>query len=285
MTEQNLLPNMSANGSKAYTAQIDALLSKLPDAPGDTECAFYDSLIDDDDAKRIGAGVESAGVLEACIHAVEAALPSVTANKIGGYGPLRLHYLLKVSRKLADKVAVLDAALSEAAGPGATGTTTIQGARDLRCRAYRALKNLTKRGNEPRARVRKAFKDERPDERVRSLEALAQELESHVAKVPQRVATDAGATPELMQGLRSYAKAVLDAKAKAKNTNSPAFSAYDGMNVLDGHIVYELRVLSRSLRDVSKHDKSVPAIRVKLVKRPGRKKDKEPVVKVLKKVG
>ncbi|MCC6556988.1 MAG: hypothetical protein IT372_28895 [Polyangiaceae bacterium] len=115
--------------------------------------------------------------------------------------------------------------------------------------------------------------DAKPEGRARGLESIAKELEDVVAKVPPRVAADAGATPELMQRLRAYSKSVLDARSRTQAARGSRSSRYDVMNVLDGRMMLELRALEGAMRDARKANKSIPALRIGIL-HPTKKRKK-----------
>ena len=95
---------------------------------------------------------------------------------------------------------------------------------------------------------------------------IAQELESVVARVPPRVAADAGATPELMSELRRNAKAVLSTRSQTQGSRGAVSSIYDEMNLLDGRILHEIRLLVGSMTDARITDKTIPFVRSRLLK-------------------
>ncbi len=204
---------------RAYPALVHDLLAQLPLMLAADERAYYEGSITEADALATGGRYESSGVLDDLLQLVSASLPHVVAGKVAGYGGLRLRYHVELGEALAAKVDRLDTSLVEAVGATAAKTTSLRGTRSLRRAAIRALQNLAGRREEEGERLSRARRDsEKPDERARSLEAIAQELETVVATVPPRVAADAGATPELMAELRQNAKAVLGTRSEAQGS-------------------------------------------------------------------
>ncbi|UQA54768.1 hypothetical protein [Polyangium aurulentum] len=253
----------------ARPALFDALLAGLPGVIEEGERAYFHGLVADDRARDDGASIESALVLDQLLEVIRPALPHIAAGKVAGYGPLRLRYILELGRDLAGRVASLDAAVVGAAGASAAGAAHMAGARGLRRRALRALKNLSGLHGEGGARARRAARIGGPgaaDARARSLEVIAQELSTLAASVPARVAEDAGATPELLAALRDEARALLDARHQARVARASVASKYDVMNVLDGRILHEMRLLVGALRDARALDPAIPAPRPRVLR-------------------
>ena len=216
-------------------------------------------------------------MLDDILQLAAKSLPSVVAGKVADYGGLRLRYVLELAQALAAKVDRLDTSLVEASGASAAKTTSLRGTRFLHRSALRALKNLAGKRPEDRARASHAGQgEEKPDERARSLEAIAQELSSIVARIPARVATDAGATAELMAELRQNARAVLTTHSDARGSRGAVYSIYDEMNVLDGRIMHEIRLLVGAMKDARIGDKTVPLVRSMLLRTSHRKKVAKP---------
>lgn len=259
----------------AYPKLVSALLSQVPLTLAPDERSFYATSVADADALHTGVRYESAAVLDDLLRMGVLSLPAILAGKVAGYGPLRTRYLFELGQDLASKVATLDESRITAAGKSAARTTSLRGTRALRRQALRALRNLAGQRAEERERLKRAIKgEERPDERSRSLEALATELEVAVAKVPARVATDAGVTPELMAALRQNAQAVLTSRGVAQGARGAVGSIYDAMNLLDGKILHELQLLSGAMKDARELDKTVPVVRCSLLHRVHRAKAK-----------
>jgi hypothetical protein len=199
----------------------------------------------------------------------------VLAEKVAGYGPLRFRYLLELAQDLAGKVAALDTSRVTAAGKSAVKTTNLRGTRSLRRKALRVLRNLAGQRPEDKERVKRAGRgDERPAERSRSLEALAAELTAVAAKVPPRVARDAGVTPALIEALQAGAQLVLASRGEAQGARGAVWSIHDAMNLLDGRILHELRLLAGAMRDARELDKTIPAVHCALLRKPSRAKAK-----------
>ncbi|MFT3767220.1 MAG: hypothetical protein QM820_17115 [Minicystis sp.] len=258
----------------AYPLAVANLAGKLPNIvvlPAEAR-AYYDASIADADALEAGASVESASVLDEVLRVGDICVPSVLAGKVPGYGPVRMRYFLGLAAGLADKVAVLDASHVDAAGAGAVGTSTLRGTRGMRTRVIRVLKNLAGRRKEEKQRLKTAGRGtEKADERSRSLDALATELLAAIAKVPASVALDAGATPELVDALRQAAGGVLTTRDGARGARGTVASLYDDMNLLDGKLLHELRLLVGAMKDARKEDTTIPAVRSPLLK-SGKKK-------------
>lgn len=258
---------------RAYPALVQDSLVKVTVTLAADERAYYEGSIPEADALRDGARVESAGVLDDILQLAAQSLPPVVAGKVAGYGGLRLRYVLELAQALAAKVDRLDTSLVEASGASAAKTTSLRGTRFLRRSALRALKNLAGKRAEDRARMSHAGEGaEKPDERARSLEAIAQELSSIVAKIPARVAADAGATSALMDELRQNAKAVLTTRSDAQGSRGAVYSIYDEMNVLDGRIMHEIRLLVGAMKDARIGDKTIPRVRSMRLRTSHRKK-------------
>ena len=160
----------------------------------------------------------------------------------------------------------------EAAGAGTAKKSSLRDSRSLRSRAIRVLKSLAGRRPEEKARLAKASKDEeKADQRSRSLEALAQELKDAMAKVPALVAADAGATPELIDALLSASGSVLGTRGSAQEARTTVASLYDEMNLLDGRLHHELRLLVGAMKDARREDKTIPAVKSSLFRSGNRK--------------
>lgn len=269
---------------RAYPALVHELIAQVPLTLADDERAYYEGSITEADALRAGTRYESSGVLDDILQLAAKSLPHVVAGKVAGYGGLRLRYALEASAALAARVDRLDTSLVEASGASAAKTTSLRGTRSLRRTALRALKNLAGKRPEERKRVRQAGRGtEKPDERARSLEAIAEELSTIVAKIPARVAADAGATPELMAELRKNARAVLTTRSEAQGSRGAVYSIYDEMNLLDGRILHEVRLLLGAMTDARAGDKTIPFVRSLLLqKKSNKKKDKPKKDKVAK---
>jgi hypothetical protein len=216
---------------KAYPAQMNELSAKVAVQLGAPERAFYEGQTDAAEAHDEGAAWQSATVLDGALNAIRPLLPFVIEGKLHGYGALRLRYLLDLGVTLSGHVAEFDGAVVGAAGASAQKTTSLRGSRLDRRVALRVLQNLAGTDAAAKSRLKAAAKDaERPDERARSLERLAQELEAAIARVPPAVAADAGATPELIAQLRAYSAGVLGAHGAAKGARVDVASLYDTMN-------------------------------------------------------
>jgi len=262
----------------AYPSLVDTLLGKVSITLSTDERAFYQSAISDEKAQQNGTTVESVAVLDDLIEGANIALPHILRGVVPGYGLLRLRYALELGRDLAVNVATFDTAVVNAAGASAGKTVTLRDTRGIRRRAKRALKNLAGQNEEILARIRKAARSSasQADERVRSLEAIAQELETLVATLPARVAADAGATPAFMDELRTYAKAVLASRNKAQDARGSVYAHYDVMNILDGRIVHELRQLAGATKDANADDPTIPRIRPRVIHRSGKPRSARP---------
>lgn len=120
-------------------------------------------------------------------------------------------------------------------------------------------------------------RSERPDERAQSLQSISQELLTVTAGVPPELVQDAGVTPELSTRLNSYAHAVVSARDTAHEERAGLAAQYDAMNVLDGRILHELRALVGAMSDARKSDKSVPELKLPVLRNRNRKKKKAKV--------
>lgn len=259
----------------AYPTAVADLASEIPGGivvPPEA-LAFFGASIDAADALQVGSGIESVTVLDEVLRVGGLSMASVVGGKVNGYGPLRMRYFFDLAAALAAKVAQLDASRVDAAGAGTARTASLRGTRALRTRAIRVLKNLAGRRPEEKTRLSKARQGvERADERARSLEALATELQEAMAKVPPSVAVDAGATQALVDALLQAAGSVLDTRGSAQDARGTVASLYDEMNLLDGRLHHELRLLVGAMSDARKEDKTVPAVKSPLLKTGKRKK-------------
>lgn len=248
----------------AASAQVQLLLDQLNTTElKDEDRDYFRALRSEQESHQDGDSIHSSIVIDELTRILTIALPHITNAKIPGYGPVRAKYLLELGTELATHIQGHDQAMREAAGAGAGQHTNLKGSRNLRRAALRILKNLL--GQEPTAltRIRKAAFEyqEKPDERARTLEALAAELEVAIQKVSPNIAADAGATPELIASLRLNAKAVMSARDLARKSQSDLATHYRIMNILDGRILFELRALLRAVRDARKIDATLPQIK------------------------
>lgn len=254
----------------AYTTQCQKLLGQFTTIDlKDEDRAFFSKLQPEKDAQEEGDTIHSAVVLDELLRMCNIALPFILSSKIPGFGPLRAKYLAELGLELATHVQGYDQAMLEAAGTSALKSTNLKGSRNLRRTALRILKNLAGKDEAAKARIQKAASEgqEKPDERSRSLEAIADELEAVAAKLSPTIAADAGISPELITGLRLNAKAVLGAQNTARERRSDAATHQRVMNILDGRILFELRALLRAARDARKIDPSLPSIKANRVQR------------------
>ena len=254
----------------AYPLVVSNLAAKLTSTVilNDESRRYFESSVTEADARRTGATIESPTVLDEVLRVGNLAIGPVLDKKLPGYGPLRLRYCLELAGRLADRVAELDSSRVNATGAGSVKVATLRDTRDLRRSALRVVKNLAGRRPEERSRLAAiaARYEEKPDERARSLEELAKEVLGAIAKVPKEVAVDAGATQELVDTLTATAGDVLTTHGGAREARSTVASIYDEMNVLDGRLLHELRLLVGSFKDARKQDKSIPAVTSDLFK-------------------
>lgn len=248
----------------SYPAELQSLLGQLPNVSVSPQAKnFFHGLIDDHTAQEEGCQIHSAALLDELIRIVQPALPFINTSKIPGYGAVRLQYLLDMGLELATHVHGHDQAMIHAAGAGVSKATSLKGSRTLRRTAIRVLKSLAGKDKAALARLEEAASEdrERPDERARGLDALAGELERVLAQTPADVAADAGLTSSLIEELRQNAKAVLGARSSAKGSRGDISSLYNVMNILDGRVIFELRILLSAMRDARKSDASIPVIK------------------------
>ncbi|APR80007.1 Hypothetical protein A7982_05354 [Minicystis rosea] len=269
---------MPAPKVPTYQVAIANLSAQIPAivALGPQERAYFESSISEARAIEIGASVESATVLDEVLRIGSLAMAHVVAGKVVGYGPLRARYLLETCAELAAKVGVLDGALVDAAGAGVARMSSMRDARSLRRDAIRILNNLAGGREEGKERLKQVRRGapggrERIEERARTLDALASEIEIALASVPAGVAEDAGATPALVEALRQSATAVLAKRGEAQGARGTVAATYDAMNLLDGRVLHEVRLLVGALRDARRTDNTVPAVRSALVRNGARK--------------
>lgn len=256
-----------------HLAQAQDLLSQCASITlDDNSRTFFRKLRSDKQAQDEGDTIHSSVVLDEFVRVTYATLPLILASKIPGYGPIRAKYLIELGVELATHVHTYDHAMAAAAGSGASSTTNLKGSRNLRKTALRILKNLAGEDAEARARVKQLAekRGENPDERTRSLERIADELDAVVAKLSPVLVADAGISPELIAGLRLNAKAVTESRDTARDTRGDTKAQLRVMNILDGRILFELRALIRAARDANKVDPTLPIIRSARVQRLSR---------------
>lgn len=262
-----------SNTPSPYTPQIQSLLNPLASVSlSDATRATFRALCSDLDAHAEGNRIHSAAVLDELLRIASLSHPYVSAARVPGYGPMRLKYTLELGLTLAGLVHDHDDAMVNAAGAGASKTTNLKGSRALRRTALRVLKSLAGNDAAALARIESAASEgsEKPDERARSLNALAEELESVAANLSPEVAADMGVSQTLIADLRTNAKAVLGAREDARNTRGDIASHYDQMNLLDGRLLFELRALFRAMRDARKNDPTIPQVQAGRVQRSGK---------------
>lgn len=191
---------------------------------------------------------------------------------------MRLKYTLELGLSLAGLVHDHDDRLAEAAGAGVSKTTNLKGSRTLRRTAIRVLKSAAGTDAAALARIESAASEggEKPDERARSLNALADELEAVASKFSPEIAADMGLSQGLISDLRANANAVLGARETARKSRGDIASHYDQMNILDGRILFELRALYRAMRDARKNDPSIPQVQKGRVQKSGKKGEPVP---------
>jgi hypothetical protein len=263
-----------------YPARIDELFTSFKTPISAASQTWLQSQVKEAKARDEGAQIASPAVLDAVIETTHIAGESLLAGKVLGYGPLRYRYCLDLARLLADKVAHFDASLVGAAGGSAAKGASLRESRDDRRSALRALKNLTANDDEAKARLKKVRdRNERPDERAQSLQGLSRELQAVTAGIPAELVKDAGVTPALSTRLNSYAHAVVSAHDTSHEERASLAAQYDAMNVLDGRILHELRALAGAMRDARKVDKSVPVLKIAVLRngRPKKAKVATPV--------
>lgn len=265
----------AAADASIYPARIDELLASFKAPVTAASRDWLEKQISEASARDDGARIGSTTVLDAVIEATHVAQSALLAGKVVGYGPLRYRYCLDLARLLADKVARFDESIVGAAGASAEKGSSLRSSRDDRRAALRVLKNLTASDAAARARLKKVRgRNERPDERAESLQGLSKELTTVAAGVPPELVQDAGVTLELSQRLNGFAHAVVSAHDTAHEERAAVVAQYDSMNVLDGRILHELRALAGAMRDARKSDKSVPEIKLAVLRNKRAKKAK-----------
>ncbi len=270
-------PAQAAQPAVPYTDQVEAFTARLTLEPTPVEADFYRNSIDTQHATAWGARHESGAVLDDFLGCITPVADAVIAGRIPGYGPLRFAYACGVAHQLASAVKTLDESTVAAAGSSEARSVTLRDTQALRRQAKRALRNLAGARPDARRRVAEAARDEgNPDDRSRSLAALAAELEHVRQTVPERVAADAGATPELIAQLRSMSSVVLDKKGSARDQRGKVAAVYDTLNELDGRVLHEVQLLVGAVRDARRHDPTIPACRSRLVRKGKAKKPSEP---------
>lgn len=271
-------PASLAHDVAAYPGRIADLLAPFTAPVTPAARAWLDAQIKEAKARKDGAEVASPLVLDAVVEATHTARQALLDGKVIGYGPLRYRYCLDLAVALADKVAHFDASVVGAAGASAAKGSSLRDSVGDRRSAIRVLKNLTASDDMARARLKKVRgRDEKPDERAASLQGISKELEAVTAGVPKELVQDAGVTPDLSQRLNSYAHAVVSTHDTAHEERASIAAQYDSMNVLDGRILHELRALVGAMSDARKSDKSVPALKIAVLR--SRKKKKAPSAK------
>jgi len=260
-----------------YPARIADLLAPFKTPVTPAAHTWLVAQITETKARADGAEVASPLVLDAVVEATHTARQSLLDGKVIGYGPLRFRYCLDLAVALADKVAHLDASVVEAAGASAEKGSSLRDSVDDRRSAIRVLKNLTASDDAAKARLKKVRgRDEKPDERAASLQGISRELEAVTAGVPSELVADAGVTHELSKRLTSYAHAVVSTHDTAHEGRAAVAAQYDSMNVLDGRILHELRALAGAMSDTRKSDKSIPVLKIAVLRNRKRKKTKAP---------
>lgn len=262
----------AATDAATYPARIEELLASFKTPVTAASRAWLEKQVSEAAARDDGARIGSTTILDAVIEATHTAQASLLAGKVMGYGPLRHRYCLDLARALADKVAHFDASIVGAAGASAEKTSSLRESRDDRRGALRVIKNLTASDTAAQARLKKVRgRNERPDERAQSLQGISKELAAVTAGVPPELVHDAGVTHDLSRRLNGYAHAVVSTHDAAHEERAAVAAQYDAMNVLDGRIRHELRALEGAMRDTRKSDKSVPELKIAVL-RNGRKK-------------
>ena len=269
-----IVPPASAAAS-TYPARIDEILSPFKTPVTAASRVWLENQVNETKARDEGATTASTVILDAVIDATHIAQESLLAGKVIGYGPLRYRYCLDLARALADKVAHFDTSVVGAAGASAEKSVSLRDSRDDRRAALRVLKNLTASDDAAKARLKKVRgRNERPDERAQSLQGISKQLETVTAGVPPELVQDAGVTHELSTRLNSYAYAVVSAHDTAHQERTGLAAQYDAMNVLDGRILHELRALAGAMSDARKSDKSIPELKIAVLRNRKRKKAK-----------
>ena len=270
----SLVPGQSpATDVATYPARIAELLTPFKTPVTAASRTWLESQVNETKARDDGAGIASTAVLDAVIEATHTAQESLLAGKVIGYGPLRYRYCLDLVRLLADKVAHFDESIVGAAGASAEKGASLRESRDDRRAALRVLKNFTASDTAAQARLKKVRgRNERPDERAQSLQGISKELATVTAGVPPELVQDAGVTPDLSKRLNGFAHAVVSAHDTAHEERAAVAAQYDAMNVLDGRILHELRALEGAMRDTRKKDKSVPELKIAVLRNRKRKK-------------
>lgn len=268
-------PEAAATDVATYPARIAELLPHFKTPVSAASRGWLEAQITESRARDDGASIGSPTVLDAVIEATHTAQPSLVAGKVKGYGPLRYRYCLDLAVLLADKVAHFDASVIGAAGASADKSASLRVSRDDRRDALRILKNFTGGDDVAKARLKKVRgKNERPDERATSLQGISHELKTVTAGVPAELVADAGVTQDLSKRLNGYAHAVVATHDAAHEERAALAAQYDAMNVLDGRILHELRALAGAMTDTRKSDKSVPALKISVL-RNGKRKSKK----------
>lgn len=255
-----------------YVDLINAMQSRLDTRPSDDEREYYRGSIAAARAQTWGTRHESGAVLDDFLAVTAPVFDSIVVGRVRGYGPLRLAYACEIAQQLAETLKGLDQNVVAAAGTSEAREVSLRDTQTLRRMAKRALRSLAGDRPEARRRAAEAARDEgNPDDRSRSLVALADELTHIRARVPARVADDAGATPELITDLRSASKAVLGAKEKARGERGKVSSIYDTLNELDGRVLHEIQLVAGAARDARRLDASIPAVRSRLVRKTSKR--------------
>lgn len=267
-----------------YAAMLTALLGRLGDGPGAADRAFYASTISDAEAQSEGTRVESGAVVAEWCRVAKIVADAVLAGAITGCGPVRFHYACGLALKLTEQIAVHDQIVVSAAGASHGSSSSLMNSRSARRVAIRALRSLAGRNAAARARLRAAAaQGERPDERSRSLNALAAELEHVLKTLPPGVVADAGITPALVESLRAAARAVVAAKSTQTSERGAIASSYDVLNTLDGRVLHEMRNLVTAAREARRAGGKVPAVSSSLIASRSAKKAsaKKPVAPIV----
>lgn len=278
MASIDINENQSDFDNKARPAIFVELLAQVPEALSDEERAHYEGLISVKRARRDGAEVESATVLKELLGVIRPAFSLIVEGKVPGCGPKRLRYTLEMALVLSQNVSVFGESSIDAALARSTRSSGVSDAVTFRRLGIRALGRLMSDRPEDRERIRSAssVKKRRIEDRAEMLEHLAAQLEKAAAGVPESAAKEAGATPELIASLRAQAQNLMSVGEGSSAARNTIASHYDVMNELDGRLMLEIRNIVRALEDARATDRSIPAVRTRLLARRGKRKANTP---------
>jgi hypothetical protein len=226
----------------------------------DTAHAWYVGLLSDAEAVKRGERGEGRALVDRWLAAVTTLAVSILAQKITGYGPMRLAYACELALDVAQHDGSVSAHKVDKAGSSARATSDRRAVARLRRKIKRALGSLAGKRRDRSARTRAAVAGSQSHStRIASLEALAQALEALLREVPPEVAADAGATPSLVAEARRACARATEARDDHGARRALVASTYDTMHIVKGRLDYELSEMLSAANDARDTDATVPS--------------------------